>query len=307
MASTCPNCGKKLHIWNVKAECSACGVSIPNFNWQERLEEDNVRAEKQFAVFNKTMNRIAYSIWGTKLRIVRLILTFLPAVGFILPWAVLKSDATSFDLSIISFTGNKSLIDFFTSFFGNINLYITNMKFENFGGALTLGVLGYILFVLSALFIVIAFFLNIIMCKKPKTKSTVVFDILSITASVASVVCFVMSGSLAADFTAYNFGDFAVINGSASISWGYFVALVLLLVATGINIAVAKAPAKSDETLEEERLARKAVKDEKERKKQIEREKAREEAEKLAAEEEAKKVEEAKAKLAADAAKKKKK
>ncbi len=307
MASTCPNCGKKLHIWNVKAECSACGVSIPNFNWQERLEEDNVRAEKQFAVFNKTMNRIAYSIWGTKLRIVRLILTFLPAVGFILPWAVLKSDATSFDLSIISFSGNKSLIDFFTSFFGNINLYITNMKFENFGGALTLGVLGYILFVLSALFIVIAFFLNIIMCKKPKTKSTVVFDILSITASVASVVCFVMSGSLAADFTAYNFGDFAVINGSASISWGYFVALVLLLVATGINIAVAKAPAKSDETLEEERLARKAVKDEKERKKQIEREKAREEAEKLAAEEEAKKVEEAKAKLAADAAKKKKK
>ncbi len=306
MASTCPNCGKKLHIWNVKAECSACGVSIPNFNWQERLEEDNIRAEKQFTVFNKTMNRIAYSIWGTKLRIARLILTFLPAVGFILPWAVLKSDGASFDLSIISFSGNKSLIDFFTSFFGNINLYITNMKFESFGGALTLGVLGYILFVLSALLIVIAFFLNIIMCKRPKTKSTVVFDILSIAASVASVVCFVISGSLAADFTAYNFGDFAVINGSASISWGYFVALALLLVATGINIAVAKAPAKSDETLEEERLARKAVKDEKERQKQIEKEKAREEAERLAAEEEAKKVAEAKAKLAADAEKKKK-
>lgn len=306
MASTCPNCGKKLHIWNVKAECSACGVSIPNFNWQERLEEDNIRAEKQFTVFNKTMNRIAYSIWGTKLRIARLILTFLPAVGFILPWAVLKSDGASFDLSIISFSGNKSLIDFFTSFFGNINLYITNMKFESFGGALTLGVLGYILFVLSALLIVIAFFLNIIMCKRPKTKSTVVFDILSIAASVASVVCFVISGSLATDFTAYNFGDFAVINGSASISWGYFVALALLLVATGINIAVAKAPAKSDETLEEERLARKAVKDEKERQKQIEKEKAREEAERLAAEEEAKKVAEAKAKLAADAEKKKK-
>ncbi len=306
MASTCPNCGKKLHIWNVKAECSACGVSIPNFNWQERLEEDNIRAERQFAVFNKTMNRIAYSIWGTKLRIARLILTFLPAVGFILPWAVLKSDGASFDLSIISFSGNKSLIDFFTSFFGNIDLYITNMKFEGFGGALTLGVLGYILFVLSALLIVIAFFLNIIMCKKPKTKSTVVFDILSIAVSIASVVCFVISGSLAADFTAYNFGDFAVINGSASISWGYFAALALLLVATGINIAVAKAPAKSDETLEEERLARKAVKEEKERQKQIEKEKAREEAEKLAAEEEAKKVAQAKAKLAAEAEKKKK-
>lgn len=307
MASTCPNCGKKLHIWDVKAECSACGVSIPNYNWQARLEEDNIKAEKQFAVFNKTMNRIAYSIWGTKLRIVRLVLTFLPAIGFILPWAVLTSDGESFDLSIISFTGNKSLIDFFSSFFGDINLYITNMGFEGYGGALTLGVAGYLLFVLSALFIVIAFFLNIIMCKHPKTKSTVVFDILSIAASVASVVCFVMSGSVAQEFTAYNFGEFAVMNGSASVSWGYFVAVVLLLVATGINIAVAKAPAKSDETLEEERLARKAAKEEKERQKDIERERARVEAEKAEAEEEARKVAEAKAKLAAKAEKKKKK
>lgn len=304
MASTCPNCGKKLRIWDVKAECSSCGVSIPNYNWQARLEEDNIKAEKQFAVFNRTMNRIAYSIYGTKLRIVRLILTFLPAIGFILPWATLKSDGESFDLSIISFSGKKSLIDFFSSFFGDINLYITNMKFEGFGGAVTLGVAGYILFVLSALFIVIAFFLNIIMCKKPKTKSTIVFDALSVAASVAAVVCFVMSGSLAQQFTAFNFGGFPVINGGASVSWGYFVAIVLLFAATGINIAVAKAPAKSDETLEEERLARKAKKEEKERQKQIEREKANAEAEKAAAEEEAKKVEEAKAKLAARAKKK---
>jgi ribosomal protein L37E len=306
MASTCPNCGKKLHIWNVKAECSACGVSIPNYNWQARLEEDNVRAEKQFAVFNKAINRIAYSIWGTKLRIARLVLSFIPIIGFLLPWATLKSDSTNFDLSIISFSGNKALTDFFSSFFGNMGLYSDNMKFENYGGAVTLGVAGYILFTLSILFIVIAFLLNIIMCKHPKTKSTVVFDVLSVVASVASVVCFVISGNVAEQFTAYNFGDFAVINGSASISWGYFVALILLIVATGINIAVAKAPAKSDETLEEERLARKAVKDEKERQKQIEREKSRELAEKAAAEEEAKKVEEAKAKLAAKANKGKK-
>lgn len=307
MASTCPNCGKKLHFWNVKAECSSCGVSIPNYNWQARLEEDNVYAEKQFTVFNKTINRISYSIFGTKLRIARLVLTFLPAIGFILPWAVLSSEGESFDLSIISFVSNKSLIDFFSSFFGDINLYITNMGFEGYGGALTLGVAGYILFTLSALFIVIAFFLNIIMCKHPKTVSTVVFDFLSIAASVASVVCFVMSGTVAKQEVAYNFGEFAVINATASVSWGYFIALALLLVATGVNIAVAKAPAKSDETLEEERLARKAVKEEKERQKEIEREKSRVAAEKAAAEEEARKVEEAKAKLAAKADKKKKK
>lgn len=307
MASTCPNCGKKLHIWNVKAECSACGVSIPNYNWQERLEEDNVKAEKKFVGFYKSLNRIAYSIWGTKLRIARLVLTFLPALGFILPWATVKSDGDSLDLTIFSlFNGYKSMIDFFKSFFGNSSLFFTNMKLENYSGAVTLEFFGYILFVLSILFIVIAFFLNIIMCKKPKTVSTVVFDVLSIVASIASVSTFVISGIPAAEQVAYNFGDMSVLSASASISWGYFVALLLLFVATGVNIAVAKAPAKSDETLEKERLARKAIKEEKERQKEIQREKDREAAAKAAAEEQKKTVEAAKAKLAAKADKKKK-
>lgn len=306
MASTCPNCGKKLHFWDIKAECSACGVSIPNYNWQERLEEDNIRAEKQFAVFYKSINRIAYTIWGTKLRIARLFVTIIPALGYILPWATLKSEANSFDLSIISFFGNKSLIDFFKSFFGDAGLYITNMKLEGFGGALTLSVAGYFLFVLSALFIVIAFFMTIIMCKHPKTVTTVVFDVLSILAAVASVVCFVTSGTFAQEAVAFNFGDFAVFNGTASISWGFFIAVALLLVAMGINIAVVKAPAKSDETLEAERLARKAAKEEKERQKEIEREKSRREAEKKAEEEQKRIVEEAKAKLAQRKEKKKK-
>ena len=115
-----------------------------------------------------------------------------------------------------------------------------------------------------------------------------------------------MGGKLGAQSVAFNFGDFPVINCTASISWGYFVAIVLLLVATGVNIAVAKAPAKSDEQLEEERLARKAAKEEKERQQEIEKEKAREAAAKAAEEEQKKVVEEAKAKLAAKADRKKK-
>lgn len=297
MASTCPNCGKKLHLWEVKAECSNCGVSIPNHNWQARLEEDNIKAEKQFAVFNKTINRIAYSIWGTRLRIARLVLTLLPAVGFILPWATLKSEGEGFDLSIISFASRKSLIDFFSSFFGDMSVFTANMSIEGYSGPVTLGVFAYILFTLSALLIVIAFLMNIIMCKHPKTKVTVIFDVLSIAASVASVICFVVSGTPAKELVGYNFGIYPVLNAVASISWGYFVALALLITATAINIAVAKAPAKSDEELEEERLERKAAKDEQKRQQEIEKEKAKAEESRKAAEEEAKKIEEARARL----------
>ncbi len=304
MASKCPNCGKKLHIWNIKAECSQCGVSIPNYNWEERLEEDNIHAEKAFGTFYRSLNRIAYSIWGTKLRIVRLVLTFLPALGFILPWANIKSAGNSFVLSIISFDGSKSLIDFFTGVFGDAGLYFEGMGIESYSGPVTFAFIGYILFVLSALFIVLAFFMVLIKCKQPKTKSTVVFDILSIAASVAAVICFVVAGSKGAEMGAFSFGEFAAYSPTGSIGWGYFFALVLLLVATGINIAVIKAPAKSDEQLEDERLARKAAKEEKQRIEDEKKEIERVEAAKKAEEEQKLKVEAAKKKLAEKAAKK---
>ena len=50
-------------------------------------------------------------MWGTKLRIARLVLTFLPAVGFILPWSNIKGTGSSFVLSILAVDGSKSLID----------------------------------------------------------------------------------------------------------------------------------------------------------------------------------------------------
>lgn len=301
--ANCPNCGKKLHFWNIKAECANCGVSIPNFNWIERLEEDNENAEKSFVIFNKTFNRIKYSLFGTKLRIARLILTFLPAIGFILPWASIKSDANSFDLSLLSFTGAKSAIDMLMQVFGKTSLLTANMGFEDNGGPVTFMTIGLILFFLSALLIVIAFFLNIIMCKKPKTKSTVVFDILSIAASIASVVIFKIAGTLASESGAFTFGEFSAVNASGSIAWGYYIALVLLLVATGINIAVAIAPAKSDELLEEERLAKVAAKEAKEREEELKKAKVREENAKAYEEEQKKIVEEAKRKVAEKKAK----
>ena len=280
-------------------------MSIPNFNWEARLEEDNRNAEKAFGVFNRTLSRMAYSMWGTKLRIARLVLTFLPAVGFILPWSNIKGTGSSFVLSILAFDDSKSLIDFFKAFFGDTGLFTTTMGMEGYGGPVTLGVIGYFLFLLSALFIVIAFFMVLIRCKNSKTKTTIVFDVLSIAASVAAVICFTVGGQRGADLGAFSFGGNAAL--APNVGWGYFVALLLLLVATGMNIAVVKAPAKSDEQLENERLARVAAKEEKERLADEKRELERVQAAKKAQEEEKAKVEEAKRKLAAKAEKRKNK
>ena len=306
MASSCPNCGKKLHWYDVKAECSNCGISIPNFNWEERLEADNELAERKFASFYRGLNRLAYSIWGTKLRIARIVLSVLPAIGFILPWATLKSDAESVGLDLFGMTCSKSLIDLFGDFFGNTNLYITNMGYEGFSGTLSFTMYAVLCMVLSLLLAVIAFFLILILAKHSKTKAITVFECLSVASAVASAVCFTLGVKGAPAELGINFGSFPVYNATGGIAWGFYVALALLLVAVGINAAVAKAPAKSDDVLEAERLERKAIKEKKEQEEALRKEIEREEAEKREKEEQARIVEEAKAKLAEREAKKKK-
>lgn len=305
MASVCPNCGKKLHFYNVKAECSQCGVSIPNFNWEKRLEEDNANAEKKFQSFYRFGNRFAYSIWGTKLRIVRIILSFLPAVGFLLPWATLKSDAGSVGLDLFGMTCDTSLIDLFKDFFANSGVYFANMGYENYAGTLFYTMLALVFMLLSAIFIIVAFFMILFKTKKPNTKAMAITDVLSVSSAIVSSVLVTLGVNAASAETAVNFGTVPLYNISGGVAWGFYVALALLVAATVINILVAKAPAKTDEQLEEERLQRKAIKDEKEAQKERERELARIENEKRAAAEQAEKVKLAKEKLAKRETKKK--
>ncbi|MBQ8077337.1 MAG: hypothetical protein IJ235_03030 [Eubacterium sp.] len=300
MASTCPNCGRTLRWYEFKAECKECGVSIPNYNWEARLEEDAEKAAERSLAFHKTMNMFAYSVWGTKLRIARIIMSFLPAIGFILPWYKLTSDAESIGIDMIGiFTDGKSLIDLFKSFFGDMGLYFTNMSFEGGSGVLSYTMLAILFMLLCALFIVIAFFMILFTNKHPKSKLMVIFDCISIACCVVSSIMFTIGLKSVGAETAVNFGDIPLYNISGSVMWGYFVALLLLVVALVFNFLVMRAPAKSHEQLEEERLARKAEKEAKEEQKRIEREKAQEEAEKKAKEEQERIVAEAKAKLAA--------
>lgn len=307
MASTCPNCGKKLHWYNVKAECSECGVSIPNFNWEARLEADNELAEKKFASFYCALNRLAYSIWGTKLRIARIVLSVLPLVGFIVPWATVKSDVGSVGLDLFGLTCDKSLIDIFKDFFANPSLYFTNMGYEGYSGVLTSTMLAVVFMALSLVFMVVAFFLILFTAKHSKTKAMLVFDILGIASAIASAVTFTVGINGASGEAAVNFGTFPLYNVSGSVAWGFYIALVLLVVAAVFNGLVAKAPAKSNEELEEERLARKAKKEAEEHEKEVAAELARIEADKKAKQEEAEMVAKAKAELAAAEAKKNKK
>lgn len=301
--ATCPNCGNKIPFWNIKAECKKCGVSIPNYNWMERLEEDNKNAEQSFEVFNRTMNRVRYSLFGTKLRIARLVLTFIPIIAFILPWASVKSEGDSFQLALFSFNGSKSAIDIISQLFSNGALIKNDIAFEGTFGPATFLLAGTVFYFLTLLFMVISFFMSIFKCKKPKTRSTITFDVIAVVTAIVSVSLFSYAAVAGADSTAFSLGTLSAINVSGGVSAGIISFIALFAAALGINIAVAIAPAKSDEQLEAERLAKVAAKEEKERREELKKEEARIKAQKAAEEEQKQIIAEAKRKVAEKKAK----
>lgn len=58
MDNKCPKCGKKLSLFNLKPECSECGCNIMNYNMEERLEADSVKAEAEWAKAEALLNKI---------------------------------------------------------------------------------------------------------------------------------------------------------------------------------------------------------------------------------------------------------
>lgn len=298
MASNCPNCGRTLKWYNIKAECPDCGVSIPNFNWEARLEEDNIKAEAKFNKFYRTLNMLKYSVGGTKQRIVRIILSLVPAIGFILPWANVESEADTLNFDLLGlFTDGKSTIDFFGILFGDIGGILSTISGEGFSGPVTYIIFALLLMLLSVVTIVVAFFLIFITFKKPKTNALWIADIISIVFALISAVLFIASGdkSAGANFT---IGTLEFTNATSGAFWGILVYIALLAVPMIANMLVSKADVKSEEQLENERLEKVRIKEEKAEAARIRKEAERAEAQKRAEAEQAEKVRKAKEALA---------
>ncbi len=290
MASNCPSCGKKLKWYNIKAECIHCGANIPNYNWEARLEEDNKIAEAKFASLYSKLNMLKYSVFGTKLRIARIIMSFIPAIGFILPWAYVSSEKDTLNFDLLGlFTEGTSTLKFFGTFFKNIGGILSSME-----DPVLYIIGGFLLMLLSIVVIVIAFFLIFIMFKKPKTKATWIADALSILLAGAAAAMFIMAGSPVKGANNFAIADLEFVNASAGAMWGIFVYIALLAVAFVGNFLVSRADVTSEEDLEKARLEKVRLKEEKEEAARKKKEEAWIEAEKKKEEEQAEKVRKAK-------------
>lgn len=305
MANQCPNCGRELKWYYVKADCPECGVSIPNFNWEARLEKDNIVAEEKFAALYKTLNRLKFSVVGSRLRILRLALSVIPAIGFILPWATFKSSNATLSFDLLGlFTDGESTIKFFGILFKDIGGVISSMSAEGFSGPVSFIMLGLILMLLSVVVIVLAFFMPLVNFKKSDTKAGLIFDIFAVIFAATATVMFFLSSSKV-NGASFTIGALEFADASAGVLWGIFVYIALLFVPTVLNFLVSRSEVASDEVLEAARAEKVRIKEEKAEEERKKKEAARVEAQKRAEEEQAEKVRKAREALAAKENKKK--
>ena len=214
-------------------------------------------------------------------------MSFIPAIGFILPWAyvVSEKDTLNFDLLGI-FTDGTSTIKFFGVLFGDIGGILSALE-----GPVLYIMLGFLLMLLSIVVIVVAFFMPLVRFTKPRTNAAWITDIFSIILAVGSVAMFIMAGAPASESSGFAIGTLEFAAGaSVDATWGLFVYIALLVVAMVGNLLVSRADITSEEDLEIERLAKVRIKQEKEEAERIRKQEAWLEAEKKKEEEHAEKV-----------------
>ena len=123
MSNKCPKCGAKLSPFYLKPNCPSCGVNIVQYGFDERLESDKIRAEKEWERFDTFLNGLKQSSIGSPIAIVRLISFFLPIVALLIP--VYKVNGAGINLiSII-----KSIISDSASVFQNKAMLLCFISF----------------------------------------------------------------------------------------------------------------------------------------------------------------------------------
>ncbi len=222
----CPSCHSILNFWNVKAECPHCGVNIPNYDWEGQLNRDAEKAAVAWIKFRRFTGNFKSALFGSKLRIIRFICTFLPLIALVLPLA--KYSLTLPFLSVNN--SSMSLLSFTLNTFTTLNwgtlLGITSDGI--IGAPVMLILLSVLCLYLAVVFGVLNFLFVIIRAPSLKATSNIVLCILSDICFITPGILFTIATKMVSETTA------PVIGGS--IQFGLFVGIALFTLNIILNV-----------------------------------------------------------------------
>ena len=230
MASKCPNCGHSLNLWNVKAECPKCGANIPNFQWEERLQQDSDFAEHAFAKLHYKTANFKSAVAGSKLRIIRLIMTFAPLIALVLP-------LYKFTITMPFYTDTKtvSFLTFILDYLlkTDIGSVLKLAGGEVLGQAALMVVVACVLLLLAVVCGVLNFFVLLIAGIKLKYMFNIILNVISTLSWAVAAVFF-------AQFTTACETLGGGIVTDCSLGFGFIVGCALFIVNVTLNVLVGK-------------------------------------------------------------------
>lgn len=222
----CPKCGRKLTLFDWKPNCPGCGVNLVYYGMEERLMDEADQAEAEHARLQKRIDRLKASFVGSKLAIVRIILSVLPIAALMLPLASVSFngpyiEATTTSINAIEIYNIVSSLDF-DALFTMIGSGIVGSSFIGYAGALV-GIL------LSLVFVILSLVLLTLACSPKGCPRNIIMNSLAIIAAVVSIVMF---NQFATGITGV-FPDFVT---DASVGFGIYVYIAALAILLGVNI-----------------------------------------------------------------------
>jgi hypothetical protein len=238
----CPNCGFKLKIWHVKAECPQCKVNIPNFDWVNRLEQDSIVAEAAYSKMRQNIARLKYAFVGSRLRIARLPLTILPLFSFLLPLF-----NVSFNLPFFAEDKTFNLVGLI-KLLPDITLSVIPDYLSSpvLGGA-TFRLLATVALIFISLISLIPVGLGFLIANYKHLNSKGLFF-----SNLFAVGCMLTSGFLFTSFSTLQ--QASTVNAfTLHISYGLYIGTALFLASAIINLAVANS--KTDSKKLDEKIA----------------------------------------------------
>lgn len=190
----CPQCGYKLALIDVKAECPVCKVNIPNYNWEERLDRDAENADASFKIFRRKTGAFKSCLFGSKFRIARFVLTFAPLLFFLFPMFTVDT-SLPFSTGIENVSMLNVILDIVN---GNVDIgsMISFMSLELSGTAFTVLYISLVLVVLGIVAGVLNFFVILLSGFNYHAKGNIVCCIMSMVFFIGAIVCIVVSSAM---------------------------------------------------------------------------------------------------------------
>ena len=255
--ATCPNCGKKLRLYQWRPECPACGVNMVYFKSNERLLDESEKTEIEHAKFQPRVDRAKAAFFGSPWAIARIVLTLLPLICAFLPlfrlagpMAITATNAMEV-VQLPSEEGAEPVFDFaikdewlprFRLAAPEINAsgsavqVYQYLSAKGFGGVFSAALKGdplslaAVLLLLSLVLILVCLICTVMSLGKHGKARNLILNLLLLGCGAGAAVCF-LRADISSSLPGYT---------SGALGWGAFVFIGLLAALLIYNLYLAK-------------------------------------------------------------------